>query len=239
MADADGDAAPISVNIKGPSGLTLSISISPDASVRKLKEAIAAQRADFAADSQRIIYSGKVLKDEQAIKEYNVKDGHTLHMVRSATRSAPTTGNPQPAAPPASASSAGSGNAAGAGSGSGGAGSSSAAASAEARGVPSTFGAGQTFTNNPLSALNRADLAGPHMANLESSLFQGMGGNPSDPNFMMTLMQDEGFRQQMRGALARPEVVDQVSKCGSSPFGDPADRDLSLLTIHPSMPART
>ena len=47
----------ISINIKGPSELKLTISISPEKSVRDLKEAIA-ERSEVEADRQRLIYSG-------------------------------------------------------------------------------------------------------------------------------------------------------------------------------------
>ncbi|KDN42299.1 ubiquitin-domain-containing protein [Tilletiaria anomala UBC 951] len=204
MADNEVEAPPINVTIKGPSGLSLSVSISPDANISKLKEEIASKREDFPADSQRLIYSGKVLKDGQTVKEYKVQDGHTIHMVRSAAsaHTAPSGGSAQPAA-----SAAGSARVSAAGTGAG-VGTTSAATSAEARGVPANFGAGQQFTNNPLSALNRADLAGPHMANFNP--FAGTGVNLNDPNMMMNLLEDEGFRGQMRSALASPEVVDQI-----------------------------
>lgn len=48
---------PISINIKGPSELKLTINISLDKTVRDLKDAISAQ-SDVEADRQRLIYSG-------------------------------------------------------------------------------------------------------------------------------------------------------------------------------------
>lgn len=90
----------------------------------------------------------------------------------------------------------------------------SATRSAESQGVPSNFSAGQQFTNNPLSALNRADYAGPHMASLlndAGGMFGDFGGmNPRDPNVMLGMMQNPEFLRHMRDMLGRPEVVDQV-----------------------------
>jgi ubiquilin len=112
-------------------------------------------------------------------------------MVRSAARSTPVSGNASSSAAPTSAGTP-------------------ASAGSAAQGVPSTFGAGQAYGSDPLAALNRADFAGPHMAALNRDLFQGFGMNPNDPNMLMTAMQSDDFRNQMRDMLSRPEVVDQI-----------------------------
>ncbi|PWN47069.1 hypothetical protein IE53DRAFT_390805 [Violaceomyces palustris] len=196
MADSETPAAPeITLNVKGPSELKLSLTIATDQTVRQLKEKIEKERSDFGADSQRLIYSGKVLKDEEQLSIYKVQSGHTIHMVRSAARSAPTTGNPATAGTAPTTTSASSTNA------------------SAAQGVPSNFAAGQNFNSDPLSALNRADLAGPHMARLlnnSGGMFGEMGLNPRDPNMMMGMMQSPEFMRHMREMLARPEVVEQI-----------------------------
>lgn len=198
MADSSDAATSLKINIKGPSDLKLSIEITSDQTVRQLKEAIEKQKPDVPADSQRLIYAGKVLKDEELLSVYKVKDGNTVHMVKSAARSAPVTGNPSvPGTAPSSGGSSASNN----------------AASSQSQGVPSNFSAGQNFTNNPLSALNRADYAGPHMARLlneSGGAFGGMGLNPRDPNMMMGLMQNPEVQRQMRDMMSRPEFMDQL-----------------------------
>ncbi|PWN31232.1 ubiquitin-domain-containing protein [Meira miltonrushii] len=191
------DSQTITVNVKGPSEIKLSIEISLDSTVRGLKEKIAEKRNDIPAESQRLIYTGKVLKDEETLQSYKLQNNHTVHMVRSASRSAPSTGNP------ASSTAA-------TGTTSTNANAPSGATGSAAQGVPSSFGAGQAFGSDPLAALNRADLAGPHMANLGRDMFQGFGMNPNDPNMFMTAMQSDEFRNQMRTMLSRPEVVDQI-----------------------------
>lgn len=45
------ESPPITVNVKGPSELKLSVSISLDSTVLQLKEAIEAQRSDVSAAS--------------------------------------------------------------------------------------------------------------------------------------------------------------------------------------------
>lgn len=209
-SDDEGDL--VSLTIKGPSGLQLPIQIGLTAPVRKLKQAVEKAKPDFPATSIRLIFGGKVLKDDVLLEDYKVQGGHTVHMVRSGggaqagTNSAPSTSATAARSAPAAA--AATTAAASPAPTSGVSPAASAAERAEARGVPSTFGAGQTFTNNPLAALNRPDLAGPHMAALNP--FAGMDGNPADPNFMMNLMEDANFQAQAREALAQPGIVDQI-----------------------------
>ncbi|KAL7412995.1 hypothetical protein BDY24DRAFT_390296 [Mrakia frigida] len=96
MADEPTLSPEISLNIKGPSELKLTISISLDKTVSDLKAAIASQ-TDVEQERQRLIYSGKVLKDEEPLSTYRLLAGHTIHMVKGA---------PKIAAPAASSSSA-------------------------------------------------------------------------------------------------------------------------------------
>lgn len=193
MSSTNGTGASVTLNIKGPSALKLSISISTENTVLQLKQRIEAENKDFPAESQRLIYSGKVLKDPETLESYNVKDNHTIHMVRAAIKSS----GPSNTMPASSTSSK-----------------ESATRAAESQGVPAGFSAGQQFMNNPLSALNRADYAGPHMASLlneAGGMFGNFGGmNPRDPNVMMGMMQNPEFLQHMRDMLSRPEVIDQI-----------------------------
>ncbi|UZJ54714.1 hypothetical protein CBS101457_004034 [Exobasidium rhododendri] len=188
MAD---DSSSVTVNIKGPSEIKLTVQVALDDTVRGLKEKIAEQRSDIPAESQRLIYTGKVLKDEETLASYKLQNNHTIHMVRSAARSTPVSGNTSNTATAAASGTPASGGSA-------------------AQGVPSSFGAGQAYGSDPMAALNRADFAGPHMAALNRNMFEGMGMNPNDPNMLMTAMQSDEFRTQMRDMLSRPEVVDQI-----------------------------
>lgn len=43
---------------------------------------------DIPASRQRLIYSGRVLKDDQPLSAYKIKAGNTIHMVKSAAPSA-------------------------------------------------------------------------------------------------------------------------------------------------------
>ncbi|OBZ68576.1 Deubiquitination-protection protein dph1 [Grifola frondosa] len=97
MTDSSSDAqtaSEIQINVKGPSELKLQITISTDKTVLELKQAIA-DKSDVPADRQRLIYSGRVLKDEDVLSTYKIQSSHTIHMVKGAARSAAS----QPSAP--------------------------------------------------------------------------------------------------------------------------------------------
>ncbi|OJT05628.1 Deubiquitination-protection protein dph1 [Trametes pubescens] len=86
---AEASSSEISINVKGPSELKLQIAISTDKTVSELKQAIA-EKSDVPADRQRLIYSGRVLKDEDALVTYKIQSGHTIHMVKGAARAGPS-----------------------------------------------------------------------------------------------------------------------------------------------------
>ncbi|KAJ7035003.1 hypothetical protein C8F04DRAFT_1259362 [Mycena alexandri] len=96
---SDEVAAPeIQINVKGPSELKLQITITTDKTVLELKQAIA-EKSDVEAERQRLIYSGRVLKDDDLLSVYKIQSTHTIHMVKGAVRSGATSTSAQPAAP--------------------------------------------------------------------------------------------------------------------------------------------
>lgn len=105
-------------------------------------------------------------------------------MVRSAARSAPSTGNPTSSSNPSQTAAAG---------------------SAAARGAPSNFATGQNFGSDPLAALNRANLAGPHMANLNP--FASMGINQNDPN--VSSVGSWKWRMRVRWVVGRRRISEK------------------------------
>lgn len=71
------------------------ITIDDGSSVLDLKNLLGSKEyEDVSANRLRLIYSGKVLKDADPLSKYNIKQGNTVHMVKSAA----------PPAPPSSAS---------------------------------------------------------------------------------------------------------------------------------------
>ncbi|KAF6749467.1 hypothetical protein DFP72DRAFT_1048978 [Ephemerocybe angulata] len=182
MADEEPQAPEIQINVKGPSELKLQISISPSKSVLELKEAIAA-KSDVEASRQRLIYSGRVLKDDDLLSVYKIQSAHTIHMVKGAARSA--------GGAPASTSS-----------------SSNPTSAPAPQALPTNIAAGQ-LPSDPLTQLNSSNLFGhPGVAGFNP--FAEMGLNANDPNMMQTMMNSPGFLEQMGQMMQNDEVVDQI-----------------------------
>ena len=90
MADETGDKdAQLSFKVKtGKDGLYI-ITIAETATVLDLKTKLSGDEyAKVPAGRQRLIYSGRVLKDGDVLKDYKIKDGNTLHMVERCVRCA-------------------------------------------------------------------------------------------------------------------------------------------------------
>ncbi|BGP38622.1 hypothetical protein JCM10450v2_002571 [Rhodotorula kratochvilovae] len=129
---ADQTAEQFTLNIKGPSDVKLSVSVPSTATVADLKEEVFKAKDEFPVDQQRLIFSGRVLKNEDALTKYGVKNGVAIHLVKGAR--------------PAGAATASTSSAARGGS--------------EAAGVPANFAAGQQVMGNPLAPLMNAQYAG-------------------------------------------------------------------------------
>lgn len=142
MADdtATTEEAPITFTVKSSTDAKFTLTLPLSTLVSELKEKLStSEYADTPADRQRLIYSGRVLKDNETLETYKIKDGHTIHLVKSAASnqqranaSAPSTtattgaGVPTPSQP--------------------------------AAGVPTNLAAGTG--NNPLAGLTGARYAG-------------------------------------------------------------------------------
>ncbi|KAM0754784.1 ubiquitin-domain-containing protein [Meredithblackwellia eburnea MCA 4105] len=76
--------------VKTPAGkITINLESAEATTISELKSIIESKNADFPADQQRLIYSGRVLKDDDTVSKYNVKAGHTIHLVKSSRPAAP------------------------------------------------------------------------------------------------------------------------------------------------------
>ena len=74
--------AEISINIKSSTDTgKVAIQISPAKSVADLKHQIS-QQLSIPVDLQRLIFSGKILKDDDLISTYKIADGNTIHLVK-------------------------------------------------------------------------------------------------------------------------------------------------------------
>lgn len=62
----------IQITIRAPGDKKVTVSISPSKTVAELKATVAGA-TDVEADRQRLIYSGRVLKDEETVEVYKIR----------------------------------------------------------------------------------------------------------------------------------------------------------------------
>lgn len=157
--DESGSQLPeITITIKGPSEVKLALTISPSILVSELKSQIAREtNPSIEVERQRLIYSGKVLKDEEPLSTYKIQNGHSIHLVKGANKS---------------------GTAA-----AGTAGTVAGAAASERAGVPTNLNAGMEYAGNPLAGLEgvRGHGYGGGMYNPFAAM-PGGERNLNDPN---------------------------------------------------------
>ncbi|KAJ0398917.1 hypothetical protein P43SY_005275 [Pythium insidiosum] len=89
-AAAEASAPPqrITLKVRTLDQRTYSISIATDASVPELK-AVVAEETGVVLPRQRLIFRGKVLKNEEKISTYALEDGHVIHLVVRAENAGP------------------------------------------------------------------------------------------------------------------------------------------------------
>lgn len=133
MAD-DGEGSPdpqITFKVKTSGDGLHTITMAESASVLELKTKLAtAEFENIPVERQRLIYSGRVMKNDDTLGSYKIKPGNTLHLVKSAASNHPPT-----------------------------AAAASASGSAPAPAVPTNMAAG-TPANNILAGLTGARFAG-------------------------------------------------------------------------------
>lgn len=138
----------VSFKVKTSSDGNHTITMSEAATVLDLKTKLSGDEYEkVPADRQRLIYSGRVMKNEDPLSKYNIKSGNTIHMVKSAQSNVAQ----NPASPSASTGSA----------------------ARSAPGVPTNMAAGTA--NNPLAGLTGARYAG-HMGLPGAEMFGADGG---------------------------------------------------------------
>ncbi|KAK8850809.1 Deubiquitination-protection protein dph1 [Apiospora arundinis] len=96
-AEASSDAQ-VTFNVKTSGDRKHTLTMAETATVNDLKTKLATKDyEDIPIERQRLIYSGRVMKNEEPLSTYKIKSGNTVHLVKSAAS------NPTPA-PPASSS---------------------------------------------------------------------------------------------------------------------------------------
>lgn len=103
VSTVDGGDAETALNIRCSNGNKFSVRASLGSTVVAFKDLLA-QNCDVPANQQRLIYKGRILKDDQTLDSYGLQADHTIHMVRGSappgtTTDPPATGNPNTPSP--------------------------------------------------------------------------------------------------------------------------------------------
>ncbi|KAG0459258.1 hypothetical protein HPP92_022386 [Vanilla planifolia] len=81
-----GRADGATIHIRCSNGSKFSAQTSLDATVGDFK-ILLAEKCDVPAQQQRLIYKGRILKDEQTLESYGLESDHAIHLVRGASPS--------------------------------------------------------------------------------------------------------------------------------------------------------
>ncbi|KAG4401674.1 hypothetical protein GLYMA_02G041700v4 [Glycine max] len=81
----------VNINVRCSNGSKFSVQIAVDSTVSSFKDA-AACSCDIPAEQQRLIYKGRILKDDQTLRSYGLEADHTVHLVRGSALANPTGG---------------------------------------------------------------------------------------------------------------------------------------------------
>ena len=91
----------LEISVRCSTGTKFTVEADTGDTVEELKSKLV-EGSSVPAQQQRLIYKGRILKDEQTIEHYGIEDGHTIHLVRGAASAAPSPA-PSPAPAPAAA----------------------------------------------------------------------------------------------------------------------------------------
>lgn len=182
----------ITITIKSSGDSKYEVTIDPTITILQLKQEISS-KADIAPDRQRLIYSGKVLKDNDTVESYKVQSGHTIHLVKSAakTNTSQTSSNASNTTTTNSNSNSNS--------------------NTTSNQVPSSISAGQG-SFNPMADLTGARYAGYTQLPSASAFGPdgGMGSGMPDSEQLSQLMSDPVVQQQMNSMLSNPQMLDYL-----------------------------
>ncbi|KAF3037943.1 hypothetical protein E8E12_004862 [Didymella heteroderae] len=176
----------VTFNVKAANDQKHVLTLPSTTTVADLKQKLSSSEyADIPAERQRLIYSGRVLKDPDTLGGVKVKDGHTIHLVKGAASNA----RQNPANQGTASTSSGTGT--------------------PTPQVPTNIAAGTG--NNPLAGLTGARYAGFHgLPSMDMFGADGGMGPPPNPDAMLEMMDNPMFLSQMNEAMNNPAVVDMM-----------------------------
>jgi ubiquilin len=176
----------ITFNVKAANDQKHVLTLPSNTTVADLKAKLSASEyADVPAERQRLIYSGRVLKDLDTLASVKIKDGHSVHLVKGAASNA----RQNPANQGTSSTTGGS--------------------STPTPQVPTNIAAGTG--NNPLAGLTGARYAGFHgLPSMDMFGADGGMGPPPTTESMLEQMENPMFVSQMNEAMNNPQVLEMM-----------------------------
>lgn len=202
-ADADASStedAPINFTVKTSKDEKYTLSLPPSTSISDLKSKLH-ELSQIEAGLQRLIYSGRVMKDEETLAFYKVQSGHTIHLVKGA----------------ASNQRASAGSVSGSGT--------PAPRQGPTPRVPTNIAAGAG--NNPLAGLTGARYAGmAPLPNVDIFGPDGGMGPPPDPDQMYNMMSQPGFQASMNEMLQNPQMLEYIIESNPQLRAIPGAREM-------------
>ncbi|KAF1923692.1 uncharacterized protein M421DRAFT_425581 [Didymella exigua CBS 183.55] len=185
-ATASTEEGQVTFNVKAANDQKHVLTLPSTTTVADLKQKLSSpDYADIPAERQRLIYSGRVLKDPDTLGGVKVKDGHTIHLVKGAASNA----RQNPANQGTASTAGGTGT--------------------PTPQVPTNIAAGTG--NNPLAGLTGARYAGFHgLPSMDTFGADGGMGPPPNPEAMLEMMDNPMFLSQMNEAMNNPAVVDMM-----------------------------
>ncbi|KAF2820721.1 hypothetical protein CC86DRAFT_412004 [Ophiobolus disseminans] len=180
------DDSQVTFNVKAANDQKHVLTLPTATTVGDLKTKLStSEYTDIPAERQRLIYSGRVLKDPDTLGGVKIKDGHTIHLVKGAASNA----RQNPASQGTS--------------------STTGATGSPAPQVPTNIAAGTG--NNPLAGLTGARYAGFHgLPGMDMFGPDGGMGPPPTQDNMLEMMENPMFLTQMNEAMNNPAVVDMM-----------------------------
>ncbi|KAK4157760.1 hypothetical protein C8A00DRAFT_29297 [Chaetomidium leptoderma] len=196
-AEAGSSDAQITFKVKSSNDKTHTITMAESATVLDLKTKLAGSDfEDTPADRQRLIYSGRIMRDPDALSVYKIKNMNIIHLVKSARS------NPAPAATSASTS--------------------AATPAAVPQSMAAGSGAGDLLAG--LTGARYAGHANLPSASLFGA-DGGMGAPPNEEQ-MAQMLSDPMVAQTMTEALNNPNFVDQMIRSNPTLASMPHAREM-------------
>ncbi|KAL0095863.1 hypothetical protein J3Q64DRAFT_1708984 [Phycomyces blakesleeanus] len=217
----------ININVKTSSDGKFVIAIDTTKTVEELKKAIE-EKTEVPVERQRLIYSGRVLKDDTTLETYKIADGNTVHMVKGAQPKTTNSSSPSGAANQNSSTQSATNTSSNTANSTTNSSSSpppppvgSIFGQTAPNAVPGGIGSGMA---NPFAAFGGgfgggspqpgADGAAANPFSMFGSGFGagGMGNSfgAPDPNMMNQMLQNPMFAQYMSTVLQNPAVLDSI-----------------------------